>query len=207
MSFKKPVIPVLQPKEGYNRLKKKYADYHKHLDSFDKWTFKRMLPRSLQGLAILDIGAGDGRMFKYFKNTNFARFVAADVSEELLKRHPWIQWVETVLCDLDQTLPFENESFDLVITFFVFEHIQHLRDLFEEVQRIMKPGGVWVVWHFLHRREFPFKDKQWDFKIKHYKRTYSDLEEYAERAFFDHSYIEVFEKNIELGRIYRFEKH
>lgn len=206
MSYKKPVIPVLEPQEGYDRLGKDYAQYHAHLNSFDKGSFMRMMPRSLEWLSILELGAGDGRVFSYLKNLPFKRFVATDSSEVLLKRHPGISWVEKIVCNMEEELPFQDQEFDLVLTFFVFEHITKLKELFERVDRILKPWGTRVVGHYLHRREYPFKDKQGDFKIRHEKWKFEQLEEYADRVFFDYSFLDVVEKGALLGRIYRFEK-
>ena len=207
MSFKKPVLPVLEPLEGYNRLHKDYKQWHKHLDSFDKGLFKRMLPRSLDGLDILELWAGDGRVFAYFKNVPFNRYVASDFAEALLKRHPGTKGVEKSVCNLEQPLPYGTHEFDLVLTFFVFEHIDNLRELFSEVQRVLKPAGSWVVGHFLHRREFTFKDNKGEFKIRHNKRKFEQLEEFAEWAFLEHSFVDVIEKGNLLGRIYKFENN
>jgi len=38
--------------------------------------------------------------------------------------------------------PFENESFDVIWTFDVFEHIPHLQIAMEEIKRILNSGGV-----------------------------------------------------------------
>lgn len=206
MSYTKPVIPVLEPKEGFNRLHKNYAKYHTHLTSFDKWAFTRLLPRVLKDLNVVDLWAGDGRLFKHFKDKWIARFVALDVAEDLLVRHPWIRWVEKIIADVEDKLPFDNDEFDLALSFFLFEYINDLRQLFEEVYRILKVWWTWVVWHYLHRREYTFKDKWGEFKIFHHRWRFEDIEEIAEWAFFKHSYIEIVENGQVQGRIYRFEK-
>ncbi len=42
-------------------------------------------------------------------------------------------------------LPFEDESFDCVISFQVIEHIKDDRSFVAEVQRVLRPGGIFVV--------------------------------------------------------------
>jgi len=71
------------------------------------------------------------------------RYVACDIAEKLLKRHPRYggqagKDVEKVVCDLEDTLPFDNESFDIATSFFVLEHIEDVDSLFGEVYRIWK---------------------------------------------------------------------
>lgn len=46
--------------------------------------------------------------------------------------------MQKVVCDLEQDLPFENDSFDVATSFFVLEHISDLDKLFSEVYRILK---------------------------------------------------------------------
>ena len=85
------------------------------------------------------MGAGDGRMFKYLSPLKPERYVACDIAEKLLSRHPNNAGrVEKVVCDLEDTLPFDDESFDLATSFFVLEHIEDVEHLFNEVYRILK---------------------------------------------------------------------
>jgi ubiquinone/menaquinone biosynthesis C-methylase UbiE len=48
--------------------------------------------------------------------------------------------VETAVCDAE-ALPFEDESFDLVLGHAVLHHLPHLDVAFREVLRVLKPGG------------------------------------------------------------------
>jgi ubiquinone/menaquinone biosynthesis C-methylase UbiE len=49
--------------------------------------------------------------------------------------------VETVVADAEQ-LPFDNESFDLVLGHAVLHHIPDLEQAFREFHRVLRPGGV-----------------------------------------------------------------
>jgi ubiquinone/menaquinone biosynthesis C-methylase UbiE len=43
------------------------------------------------------------------------------------------------VCNLENILPFEENSFDMAMSFFVLEHIGDLNSFFDEVYRILKP--------------------------------------------------------------------
>ncbi|MBK1713816.1 hypothetical protein CKO43_13630 [Rubrivivax gelatinosus] len=47
--------------------------------------------------------------------------------------------------DLEQPLPFDDMSFDLVVADNVFEHIRNYLALLQECSRILRPGGTLVV--------------------------------------------------------------
>jgi len=50
-----------------------------------------------------------------------------------------------VVCDAEARLPFKDNSVDEVFSRHLFEHIQNLVALFEEVHRICKPGGRVII--------------------------------------------------------------
>ena len=136
MSYNQKHIAIHDPKTGYNIIAEQYGNYHKHLDSFDKGVFVKYLPKQ-EHLSLIDLGAGDGRLHKFLSPLNPERYVACDIAERLLKRHPGKN-IEKVVCDLEAPLPFDDESFDLAISFFVLEHIEDIDTLFNEVYRILK---------------------------------------------------------------------
>jgi SAM-dependent methyltransferase len=45
----------------------------------------------------------------------------------------------------DQPLPFENESFDLVVTDMVVEHVEKPQEVSTELLRVLRPGGFLCV--------------------------------------------------------------
>lgn len=54
-----------------------------------------------------------------------------------------IEWIEGV--DLNKRLPFEDESFDFAVLQEVFEHLENPAHVVREFNRILKPGGHWVL--------------------------------------------------------------
>lgn len=137
MTYDQRHIPVYDPATGYNKLRKRYKDFHDHLDSFEKGQFLRYLPRDTKGLAAIDLGAGDGRLYKQLHNYIFARYVACDIAKDLLAEHPGKK-VEKIVCDLESPLPFDDNTFNIAFTFFVLEHISDLPSFAAEIYRIMQ---------------------------------------------------------------------
>ena len=95
----------------------------------------------------LEIGAGTG----YF-SLNLAqqglldRVTVTDISPGMLEtlstsaKELGVE-VETVVCEAEQ-LPFEDESFDLVLGHAVLHHIPDLDRAFAEFHRVLRPGGL-----------------------------------------------------------------
>lgn len=201
MSYKQKHTEILDSEEWYNLVASDYKNYHKHLDSFYDLDVQRFLPRNTQNLDIIDLWAGDGRLFKYFDKIDFRKYVACDISKKLLKHHPKKELkVEKVVYDLEKELPFDEDSFDFAMSFFVLEHISDLEYTLWEIYRILKPEGRLIIWHFLQRREFEWNVWKWEnhkkFKIKQYHYKLKDIQEAAEYNFFKFDYQEIVEDSI-----------
>ncbi len=103
----------------------------------------------------LDIGCGQGsltiRLAKEYPEASFTgveyRWQVADISErnaelEGVSDRVSFQDVKTIT-----TLPFEDETFDLVVSHLTFHEVMEIRDrrvLLEEALRVLKEGGVFV---------------------------------------------------------------
>jgi SAM-dependent methyltransferase len=104
--------------------------------------------QDLAGEEVLDIGSGcGGRTAYYLLHGNPNSVVGLDIST--LRAGVARQSVRQ-LCDdgriyfavgLGERLPFEDESFDLILSYDVFEHVQNLPDVLRECHRVLKPGG------------------------------------------------------------------
>ncbi|MDD3262646.1 MAG: class I SAM-dependent methyltransferase [Candidatus Absconditabacteria bacterium] len=201
MGYDSKHVEIKTPKEGYNFIADEYGKHHNHLDSFDRGFFLRFLPRNLDNINIIDLGAGDGRIWKFFKDKPIKKYTACDISEKLLKRHPGTNKVEKVICDLEKKLPFEKEIYDVVLSFFVLEHVENLELLFQEVYKILKSGGQRIIGHFLQRREFLRKKDKEIFKIRLYNHRLQDIEKIAKNNNFIVDSFPITEKNTTIGYI------
>jgi len=99
---------------------------------------------------VLDFGAGRGAGLQEdaaaFRKAlrrlrgKVAKVTACDVDEAVLK-NPGAD--EAVVIRPDESLPFEDGAFDLIVADFVFEHIGDPALVSTEMRRILKPGG-WI---------------------------------------------------------------
>lgn len=96
------------------------------------------------GASALDIGAAQGGYVTALTRAGFeARGVepwkpAIDTSREMSKR----TGVDTDIVEgFAEDLPFEDESFDLVVAMSVMEHVVDPDRVFREAYRVLKPGG------------------------------------------------------------------
>ncbi len=87
-------------------------------------------------LKIIDIGAGHGYTVKKLHEKGYD-VAAADLFPENFYYDP----VECKKADVTRELPFDDESFDVVIAVEVMEHVHDHQLFFREVYRILKPGG------------------------------------------------------------------
>ena len=88
---------------------------------------------------VLDLGAGSGSMSQLMHGVGYA--VEACDLEPALFQFPA---VECRRADLTDRLPYDDATFDGVVCVEVLEHLDGHERFFREVQRILKPGGVFL---------------------------------------------------------------
>ena len=132
--------------------KKKYADRFVGITPED---FSKLEDRHLKVLEILqklkaerflDIGCGDGNFTKLMAKTCGAKDVyGVDISEkgiEMSKK----KGIKAFKVNLDEEkLPFNDNYFDVVTALEVIEHLFDPDHFLEEVYRVLKPNGVFVL--------------------------------------------------------------
>ncbi len=137
MAYDSKHVELLSSEEGYNLTAEQYKKQRSHLDSFYSLDFIRLVPRERKDFAILDLGAGDGRMYPQLSKIKPDQYIVCDIAKSLLAKHPGR--IKKVVCDLEQTWPFEDQSFDLLTAFFLLEHLENLEHFFIQADRILKP--------------------------------------------------------------------
>jgi ubiquinone/menaquinone biosynthesis C-methylase UbiE len=130
-------------KEGYDKYASLYDDKLDFLNSFEKGMIGEIVG-DVSGKKVLDVGCGTGRLIQKLVEKG-AVVTGADISSEMLKiAQRKFGQVEFVEADIEH-LPFENDSFDVVVASFVIVHLKDLRKAFDEVYRVLKPGGSFIV--------------------------------------------------------------
>jgi ubiquinone/menaquinone biosynthesis C-methylase UbiE len=85
---------------------------------------------------ILDIGSNDGAKTHYI--TNKGQVIMCDISKSKSQISPF------VLCD-GASLPFKDNSFELLTLLHVIEHIKNDKMLLKEMYRVLKKDGVALI--------------------------------------------------------------
>jgi SAM-dependent methyltransferase len=132
------------------------GDYEKFFSDYDRFRYanERHLPACLDGLnvasrQVLEIGLGEGADAEQLIHRG-ARWSGVDLTEESVER------VRTRLSlrglpyeDLQQgsvlSLPFADNSFDLVFSHGVLHHVPDIQQAQHEIRRVLRPGGELVV--------------------------------------------------------------
>ena len=103
----------------------------------------RLLDEALRpGTAALDAGCGRTTRLRDYRD-RITRLVGVDVDEAAGRENPFLD--EFLTADLDESLPFEENSFDLVYANFVVEHLERPDRGFAEWRRVLRPGGRLVL--------------------------------------------------------------
>ena len=96
-----------------------------------------------EGGKILDLGVGTGKFLEEFlKKKHWKVAVGVDFAREMLRRANGRLGAPCQLIQADiHDLPFETESFDLVVSSFTLRSVKNIPHFFNEVHRILTPRG------------------------------------------------------------------
>ncbi len=107
--------------------------------------YKIMKALDLKDKTILEIGPGDIRHVQFWKNRPSC-VILADVQQAMLDKSSKIlndQRVatQTLLMHRNKALPLEDDSVDIILTFYSLEHIYPLPHYLSELKRVLKSDG------------------------------------------------------------------
>lgn len=179
---------VYDSEEGYNLWASKYDESEGYLNSFEKdvfWKILGDLSTDPRGWRILDAGCGTGRMIKAFLHGE-NEVIGLDSSEKMLElareKFPRVQFIKG---DIEK-LPFEDNSFDIVFAAFVIVHLKYPDRAFDEVYRVLKPGGTFFLTNINQKKapKLSTKDGQKIVIQSHYHRP-QDVIKTLKNSFFE----------------------
>jgi SAM-dependent methyltransferase len=122
---------------------------------FSRWDgtvqfYQRVRALSGPNQVVLDFGAGRGAAYHedlsaYRKSLRDLRgegrlIIGADV-DPVVRNNPWID--EGTVIEMDAPLPFQDSTFDLILSDSTFEHIRDESRIAAELDRVLKVGG-WI---------------------------------------------------------------
>ena len=96
-------------------------------------------------LKCLDIGSAEGRLLRYCQSQE-VDFTGVDVLSRHLEEAQKAGYAHVHLCNVaTESLPFENEMFDVVVCSHVLEHLENPERTVAEARRVLRPGGILIV--------------------------------------------------------------
>lgn len=93
---------------------------------------------------LLDIGCGAGFVIDLMHGT-FSEIHGLDATQAMLAQIDTSSGNITLHEGMAESLPFEDDSFDLVTAYSVFHHLADHRPVLVEAHRVLRPGGILYV--------------------------------------------------------------
>jgi SAM-dependent methyltransferase len=132
---------------GLEQLDERYGEHHRRSRGRDfvyageerAELFRRFVGGP--GRRVLDLGCRYGALTRMYAEGNDV--VGVDVDREALAEAAKLG-IETRWADVDEPLPFEDESFDVVVAGELLEHVRDPDRLVRETTRVLRPGGTLV---------------------------------------------------------------
>jgi len=110
--------------------------------AFDQADLIRLLKYELSNICnpiVLDFGCGGGNQVQLMRDLNGSWFgLDLLTSPEVDSRN---SFQNNVVAYDGMKIPFKSDSFDIIFSRQVFEHVEDLHSVFGELSRILKPGG------------------------------------------------------------------
>ena len=142
----KNTIDKLQARRAFNRAATTYDAVAELQYEIGDRLIERLDYVRLQPARILDLGAGTGFFSAaLLKRYRKADIVALDVAENMLRqvqaRGGWFRKPRCVCADAE-TLPFADDSFQLIFSNLMLQWSVDLEKTFMELRRVLAPGGL-----------------------------------------------------------------
>ena len=117
----------------------------------------------VKGTAILEVGCENGYGASYLVRKGAKVVVGGDISQEAIEyanAHYQKDGLDFLRLDAEQ-LPFRDNSFDVIVSFEVIEHLQRYEDFLSEGRRTLKDGGTFICSTPNKEVISPNSDKPW----------------------------------------------
>lgn len=112
-------------------------------ESWREKAVRLILKDSLQDRSILDLGVGTGKFLgRFLQKRPWQIAMGVDFSSEMLRRAHIHLPASCRLIQADiHDLPFEDDSFDLIVSSFTLRSVKNRAHFFSEILRILTPQG------------------------------------------------------------------
>lgn len=127
----------------YDNFAEDFSVNQKVQNQINREEMYKIIGDNLTGLKVLDLCCGDGIDAENYGNMG-AEVVGLDASAELIRiakeKYPQVSFV----CSVAEDIPFEKDAFDAVYSKYAIMTSADMQPIFDEVYRVLKPGGVFV---------------------------------------------------------------
>ena len=127
------------------------------------------------GGRLLDWGCGYGQMSYFLRNRSFDVVSYTIESRETSPANSFLgeQNLDVVYGEDPVLLPFGHESFDVVLSCGVLEHVEDESGSLKEIRRVLRPGGLFVVMMLPNTRSYTEFMARYIFRASDHDRLYS----------------------------------
>lgn len=106
-----------------------------------QWRLQRVINEIPPRSRVLDIGCGRSAAFLNSISSQIEYGVGVDFKVKASSTKN----IQIIQQRLDQKLPFENDSFDVVTMLAVLEHIEYEKQILGEIHRVLRMGGKLIL--------------------------------------------------------------
>lgn len=113
---------------------------------YERPAMMQHIPANLAGLDVLDAGCSAGWYSDQLAGRG-AQVTAVDMSPEMVSITKKLlgDRVEVRCLDLEEPLPFGDQSFDLIVSSLTLHYLKDWQSAFAEFNRVLKPGGSFLL--------------------------------------------------------------
>ncbi len=120
-----------------------HTRFSKNKKGWFTWIYERLNLRD--GMNILEVGCGDGALWKGLNIPEKISLTLTDISEGMIRDVRKVfgedrKYLRLLSCDC-QAVPFEDNTFDLVVANHVLFYCGDVEKACREIYRVLKPGG------------------------------------------------------------------
>lgn len=128
---------------GYQRLRETGSGLN---DVLEQPALRAMIPASLDGLRVLDVGCGFGDFARKARAFGASSVIGIDVSESMLSEaskktdDPRVRYVRMSIEEMD----LGDEKFDLVVSSLALHYVEDYRAALRRIAEVLNPGSRFV---------------------------------------------------------------
>lgn len=109
--------------------------------TIQKLRYKQVIEHIREGCVLADLGCGNGDFLRSIQGKIAFGYGIDSLVDSTLNNST----LSFLSGDLNERIPLDNESVDVVTSMAVIEHLQNVVSFPEEIYRILKPGGACII--------------------------------------------------------------